>query len=392
MLSASVAISIHWWSDLLLPAASFRRRASFHLETETLPICASHGNNATTIQSFLSQMELPHDWLLLKWNPDGSFDADHMQSKSISPQWAPSAELLGDTKPSPFGRVALLLNSDRIPLVNWTIKAPVPVWVYSKPTSAFDPGGINVSEPPEPCDLDGVTVVANPYDTGNWNKVCVELVEKTVVTHNFTEKINKIVWRGGIHSPQVEQSRMALLEFTKRQLETDEHGDWIDVHEVNNKDDPNHLELGELAEYRYQLDLGGLSGTAWGGLRWKMCSGLLVFKVQSWASDWWYDTLSPWVHYIPVRSDVSDLYEQYQWAQEHPARAETMAEAGRLKCLETFGPEAAKAQYRSVVQSLQEAHPAIVKEADDLLDQLISLDTDFAGLPSIESSKAWWRP
>lgn len=394
VLTTFMAIFVSLRSELLIPKRFDRslpvpNRGSYH--EDTLPICVTDATNATTIQSFLSQMDRPDDWLLLKWNADGNFDVDRMQNKTHYQQWAPSIELLGNTKPSPYGRVALLLNSDRVPLVNWTIEAPVPVWTFSKPRSMVDPRSINISDTPGPCDLDNVSVVANPYDTGTWNKFCIEWVNKTMVTRSFADKINKVVWRGAIHSPLVEQSRIALLDYSRNELEASNHGDWLDVYEVNSKDDPNHLDFYELAEYRYHLDLGGLSGTAWGGLRWKMCSGLLVFKVQSWASDWWYDTLTPWAHYIPVRSDMSDLYAQYKWTQEHLEEAEAIAEAGRLKCLETYLPETAKAQYRSVVQNLQEAPHDTVKEAEDLLEQLSSLNVDFTGLPSIDSSKAWWN-
>jgi hypothetical protein len=155
---------------------------------------------------------------------------------------------------------------------------------------------------------------------------------------------------------------------------------------VNKKGDPYHLELHELANYRYHLDLGGVSGTAWGGLRWKLCTGLLVFKVQSWSNDWWYDTLVPWVHYIPIQADVSDLQERYQWTQDHPDRAEAIAQAGQAQCRPTLGPDAAKEAFRAAVQSIPAADQALVSEADAILEQLSLLGTDMAGLPSIVAS------
>jgi spore maturation protein CgeB len=35
--------------------------------------------------------------------------------------------------------------------------------------------------------------------------------------------------------------------------------------------------------------------------------------------------LKPYVHYIPVKADLSDLEEQYQWAEEHPQEAKQIA-------------------------------------------------------------------
>lgn len=36
----------------------------------------------------------------------------------------------------------------------------------------------------------------------------------------------------------------------------------------------------------------------------------------------------PWVHYIPVKDNLSDLWTQYRWAEDHPAEARTIAEEG----------------------------------------------------------------
>jgi hypothetical protein len=358
---------------------------------------ASSSSSSSSIAAYLSRMEHPEDWLLLKWNSDGSFALAEAQAKTYYQQWAPSADLLGETVPSPLGRLVLLFNSDRIPQVPWQLRPPVPVWVYSKPTSAADPRLWNISAAPlEECVLEGVTVVPNPYDFGTWNDWCVQVIDQKMTQRNFTDKINQVIWRGAVHSKRVEQSRTALLEYGRRhraaQGDNNQNGtnvvvdDWLNVQEVNKKGDPYHLELHELANYRYHLDLGGVSGTAWGGLRWKLCTGLLVFKVQSWSNDWWYDTLVPWVHYIPIRADVSDLQERYQWTQDHPDRAEAIAQAGQAQCRLTLGPDAAKKAFRTAVQSIQAADQALVSEANEILEQLSRLGTDMVGLPSIVAS------
>lgn len=306
-------------------------------------------------------------WVLLKWNADGSLND---RATSNHPNWEPANEILGDAPPSAFGRVVLLLNSDQLTFVPWDIRPPVPVWVFSKPKNTLN------TKVAESCNIEGVTVVPTPYDTGNFNKHCVDTVARLVQAKNFTDKINKVVWRGALHWPkEAEQGRIAALEFARRHS----NETWLDIQEAE-KGRPNALERHELAEYRYHLDLGGLSGTSWGGLRWKLCSGLLVFKVEAWANDWWHDSLVAWKHYIPVRADVADLGERYQWTQDHPEETMEIANAGRQKCLETLGPDKAHAQYRSIVQHIPSASQSIVQEADEILNQLILLDTHLGGL------------
>jgi Glycosyl transferase family 90 len=250
-------------------------------------------------------------------------------------------------------------------MVPWSVRPPVPVWVYSKPIAPLASQQALPEILPARCELDQVSLVPTPYDHGVWNQYCVELVERDVQRKTFTEKINKVIWRGAIHVAEVERSRMTLLQYVLR----------------HNKDgDPAHLEFHELAEYRYHLDIGGLSGTAWGGLRWKLCTGLLVFKVESWANDWWYDTLQPWVHYIPVKPDVSDLHERYQWTQDNPEKAQEIAHAGRERCLETLGEAKAKEQYQMAVRQLPAAESSVIMEAELILEQMITLETDVRGI------------
>ncbi len=34
----------------------------------------------------------------------------------------------------------------------------------------------------------------------------------------------------------------------------------------------------------------------------------------------------PWVHYVPIKADLSDLREKYEWAESHPNEAKQIAE------------------------------------------------------------------
>jgi hypothetical protein len=42
------------------------------------------------------------------------------------------------------------------------------------------------------------------------------------------------------------------------------------------------------------------------------------------------ELLIPWVHYIPIQSDLSDVEERVQWILEHDAQAQEIARRGRL--------------------------------------------------------------
>ena len=44
---------------------------------------------------------------------------------------------------------------------------------------------------------------------------------------------------------------------------------------------------------------------------------------------WYYDRLEPWVNFVPVRADLTDLAERLDWCRSHHAECEAIAAAGR---------------------------------------------------------------
>jgi hypothetical protein len=60
-----------------------------------------------------------------------------------------------------------------------------------------------------------------------------------------------------------------------------------------------------------------------------------VFWVDNGYHEWWYNRLVPWVHYVPVRQDLSDLCDRISWARSHPTAAEQIARNG-MNFVKTF--------------------------------------------------------
>ena len=87
----------------------------------------------------------------------------------------------------------------------------------------------------------------------------------------------------------------------------------------------------EMAHYRYVVDIDG-NANSWNFMM-KMRLGACVLKVESEWTQWFTDTLEPWVHYVPVRADLSDLIERVEWCQANDADAAAIAHAGRRLAL-----------------------------------------------------------
>lgn len=78
------------------------------------------------------------------------------------------------------------------------------------------------------------------------------------------------------------------------------------------------------------LDIDGTTNT-WSNMLVRMHLGCCIIKVDSQEGyrQWYYDRIRPWEHFVPVRSDMSDLIEKIEWARSHDAEARAIAENGR---------------------------------------------------------------
>lgn len=93
------------------------------------------------------------------------------------------------------------------------------------------------------------------------------------------------------------------------------------------------LTYNEMVNYKYQILIdGGVS--SWSASGWRFLSGSLVFKPESYWMQWYYNDLKPYVDYIPVKDDLSDLLEKIYWAINHNYDAEQIAISGKKFALD----------------------------------------------------------
>lgn len=90
----------------------------------------------------------------------------------------------------------------------------------------------------------------------------------------------------------------------------------------------DYMTLPDLARYKYHIDLAGGGGTTWTGTIQKLAMPGLLFHHMTPTKDYFHDYMRPWVHYIPVSSDLRDLKRKYDWAESNPIEARRIADAG----------------------------------------------------------------
>lgn len=79
--------------------------------------------------------------------------------------------------------------------------------------------------------------------------------------------------------------------------------------------------------YKYNLDIDGNSNS-WNGLVIKLKNGAggVVLKVESQEDyrQWFYNRLEPWVNYVPVKGDLSDLLDKIEFLRKNDTLAENI--------------------------------------------------------------------
>jgi len=117
----------------------------------------------------------------------------------------------------------------------------------------------------------------------------------------YESKRNVIIWRG---TNKGEQRRKLIEKYHN-----------YPSHEIDIKD--CKFFIPELLQNKFILSIEGNDVAS--NLKWIMASNSLCIKPQSTKESWLMEgKLKPWVHYVPVKGDFSDLEEIYKWCIENP--------------------------------------------------------------------------
>ena len=72
----------------------------------------------------------------------------------------------------------------------------------------------------------------------------------------------------------------------------------------------------EALKYKFLVSIDGETA-AWKRPEWIMISESVLLKTTTKFYQWYYDGLIPWLNYIPVRPDLSDVMEKIDWAKKN---------------------------------------------------------------------------
>lgn len=314
-----------------------------------------------------SAIRMQNHLAILYWNSSGHLDSTHLVEQcqfrngtnpSFWPFYLQNVRIPAEEAP----KLAFYPLSDNTykPNFDFSVPAPIPLLAHTLPFKFS-----TEKQQLHPW----LRLLPTPYELDGSARRQV----KAIQTHRanpktappFAERIPQIIYRGHIRNERKpEKQRTRLLQLA---LEANNSNNqrWLNA---SSEKDGQHLFPFQQLRYKYQIDVGGLSGTTWVSLRWKMCSGSLVFKVDSGFADWWHKELVPYQHYVPVQRDLSDLYERYQWAEGHPDKAKSIVQNAMDICAQTTALPALRDYVRKQIRSLPSPTLAQLGEYHSLLE------------------------
>ncbi len=83
------------------------------------------------------------------------------------------------------------------------------------------------------------------------------------------------------------------------------------------------MPLAQMSNYKYILSIEG--NIAQFRLTLELSYNSVILLVRSDQYIWYQPLLKPWVHYVPVKADLSDLIEKIDWCRSHDAKCKTIA-------------------------------------------------------------------
>lgn len=128
---------------------------------------------------------------------------------------------------------------------------------------------------------------------------------------------DKIFWIGAVYNHHIIRNKLMTIKG--------------DRYEFIKADGNNRVSHEDHCKYRYLLDVeGGPSQNASTGyslrVKFLLHCGRLLFMVDRPLWSWAELRLEPWVHYVPVKRDLSDLDEKIKWADDNPEKVSDILE------------------------------------------------------------------
>ena len=157
-----------------------------------------------------------------------------------------------------------------------------------------------------------------------------DVLENFKDSTNYNNKINDLVWRGNcITSLEKKNNRRTFFEKYNYSLKynvgfvkhTDEPFEYYTEHKNFFKD---KMSVDDQTKYKYILCLEGNDVAT--SLKWSLMTNSIVIMSKPIIESWLMEgLLQPYIHYVPLKDDFSDLDEIIEWCRNNDKKCEEIS-------------------------------------------------------------------
>lgn len=184
----------------------------------------------------------------------------------------------------------------------------------------------------------------------------------TTLKNNVRLKLMEL----GLKNPTLLDVGITKWNLRPRRIKGDEYYRTIKKSIVDKYGTANFLSYAEQSYYKYVINVPGHSSSFRLGSLFKMKS--VVLHVAPEYKIWYDHLLKPYIHYVPVRTDLRDLVKQIQWCEKNPTVCLHIVENAYKFYLE---------------------HLTIAKQCKFLYDTLKEVDNHYLAHPTVDSRYDW---
>lgn len=200
-------------------------------------------------------------------------------------------------------------------------------------------------------------LLLDPYilDNEKWPNL-INQINEASKTYSWSKKIEKIFWRGattgGTYNLEnyYKLCRLSLVMLSRSfpdlidakfidyaNFSNDQSGIYLYNIMIRLFNNPGKLAETEHLEYKYLISVDG-NTAAWLRVPWILCSNSILLKQESSFTQIFYDALEPYVNYVPLKKDLSDIFEKLEWLKINDDKAKIISENATAFCQKALMP------------------------------------------------------
>ncbi len=187
-----------------------------------------------------------------------------------------------------------------------------------------------------PYEKDKIIIPDNFIANRGWKNLTKSIIEAND-DNPWEGKIEKIFWRGSTSNgtyninnfdklPRLTLSMLSKLypnlidaKFSKITQQFSKNTDGKKMKQTLRNlwnEPPQEVKEVDHLKYKYLISIDG-NTCAWSRVPWIMLSNSVLLKQETDNMEWFYPAIIPYVHYIPVNTDLTDIFPQFKWMKTH---------------------------------------------------------------------------